>query len=244
MSELRFSVFLVDDESRNLRTLTRILQANGYSVFAFASARQFLAEHDHTLPGCAVVDFEMPEIDGLQLMQRLASSESDRPVIFLSDVNDAPAAVRAMKAGAIDFLLNPISPSNLLLAVQAASERDVRLRFRRSEETLVHGRLSRLTCRETEVMRHVIAGLPNKLIANMLGVATRTVKLHRGRIMQKTGLRTVADLVRMTEFAGIQPVFADRRIATPAILSSTPALLADRTGKTGKTGMLHVNGLN
>jgi FixJ family two-component response regulator len=125
MSETQFSVFLVDDESRILRTLTRILEANAYSVFAFSSARQFLAEHDHTLPGCAVVDFEMPEIGGLQLMQGLASRGNDRPFIFSSDVNDVLAVVRGMKAGAIDFLPKPINPADLLLAVEAANEKDV-----------------------------------------------------------------------------------------------------------------------
>jgi DNA-binding CsgD family transcriptional regulator len=128
-------------------------------------------------------------------------------------MHDVLTAVRGMKAGAIDFLPKPINPADLLLAVKAANEEDVKLRVRRSEEALVHRRLSSLTRREAEVLKHVIAGMPNKLTADALGLSIKTVKVHRGRLMQKMGLRTVADLVRVAQVGGISPTLPECRIA-------------------------------
>jgi FixJ family two-component response regulator len=204
------------------------LEASRYSVFAFSSARQFLEEHDRAVPGCAVIDFAMQDINGL-VLQGLASSGIDRPVIFISDVNDVRTGVRAMKAGAVDFLPKPVGPEDLLLAVQTASERDLGVRLRRRQEALVHRRLSILTCREAEVMRHVIAGMPNKLIAHTLGVGIKTVKVHRGRLMRKMGLRTVADLVRVAQLGGISPAFPDCRIAGTEAFSPVSELLTYET---------------
>jgi FixJ family two-component response regulator len=204
-SDSSFVVFLVDDDPSVLRALTRLLRSKGYEVRAFASSTEFLAQHDSSIRGCAILDVSMPDLDGLKLQAALMASGAERPVIFISGVGDIPATVRAMKAGAIDFLTKPVNSHQLLAALKRAIEMDHKARESQRDLELLKSRISTLTPREREVLMHVVAGRLNKQIAADLGIVEKTIKLHRGRMMRKMGVRTLADLVRMAERAGIQP---------------------------------------
>jgi len=200
-----FTVFIVDDDEAILRALSRLLGACGYGVKAFSSSEAFLAESDPAIPGCVILDVLMPGLDGLRLQAALNDSGIERPVIFITGYGDIPMSVQAMKAGAVDFLTKPINDEVLLAAIAVAAEREGRTRQKRIELGHMRASLARLTARETEVLGHVIAGRLNKQIAGDLGTVEKTIKVHRGRIMQKLGVRTIVDLVRLTERAGVQP---------------------------------------
>jgi FixJ family two-component response regulator len=200
-----FAVYLVDDDTGVLKALTRVLNGKGYEVLAFSSPTEFLAQHDPSIPGCAIFDVSMPGLDGLELQAALKAGGVERPVIFITGVGDIPATVRAMKAGAIDFLTKPVRSQELLEAVGLALEQEARTLALRNELAAVNDRLAKLTPREREVLTHVIAGRLNKQIAGDLGTVEKTIKLHRSRMMHKIGVRTVADLVRIAERAGIAP---------------------------------------
>jgi FixJ family two-component response regulator len=199
------TVFLVDDDPGVLRALTRLLRASGREVRAFASQREFLGEHDPDTPGCLVLDVAMPERNGLDLHRELAASGAGRAVVFITGQGDIPTSVRAMKAGAVDFLTKPFDDVQLLDAVQAAIDRDAAMRRARAERAEVERRLATLTLRERQVLEHVVAGQLNKHTAADLGTVEKTVKVHRGRIMQKLGAASLVDLVRMADLAGIRP---------------------------------------
>jgi FixJ family two-component response regulator len=148
-------------------------------------------------------DVSMPGLDGLELQQALTAGGSQRPVIFLTGKGDIPTSVRAMRAGAIDFLTKPVSDADLLAAITRAEEDDASTRHLNAELDSINARFAILTPREREVMTHVIAGRLNKQIAGDLGTVEKTIKVHRGRVMEKMGVRSVADLVRLAEKAGI-----------------------------------------
>ena len=205
MIESGFTAFLVDDDRGVLKALARLLQAAGYNTESFSSPREFLASHDASVPGCAIVDLAMSELDGLQLQEILINDGSERPIIFLTGYGDISTSVRAMRAGAIDFLTKPVKHELLFAAIDRAAEVDSRLRQKREEERSINDRLAMLTRREREVLRYVVAGRLNKQIAATLGTVEKTIKVHRGRMMTKLGVRCVADLVRLTERAGIPP---------------------------------------
>jgi FixJ family two-component response regulator len=198
-----FTVFIVDDDAGVLKALSRLLRAKGYDVRSYTSPQEFLAHHDATVPGCAVLDVAMPGLDGLELQQALTSGGSDRPVIFITGKGDIPTSVRAMKAGAVDFLTKPVSDQDLLGAITRAEEQDTKAREVYAEFALIEAKMTTLTPREREVLTHVVAGRLNKQIACDLGTVEKTIKVHRSRMMKKLGVRTVADLVRMAEKAGI-----------------------------------------
>ena len=203
MTETAFAVYLVDDDAGVLKALSRLLRAKNYDVRAHASPEEFLAHHDARVPGCAVLDVSMPGLDGLQLQQALTDGGIHRPVIFLTGKADIPTSVRAMKAGAIDFLTKPVSQEDLLAAIARAQEQDARTRKSDAELDVIRARMASLTPREREVLTHVVAGRLNKQIAGDLGTVEKTIKVHRGRMMEKLGVRTVADLVRLAQKAGI-----------------------------------------
>ncbi len=198
-----FTVYVVDDDPGVLKALSRLLRASGYDVRPFASAQEFLAQHDPELPGCAVFDVSMPGLDGLALQEIFTSSGDQRPIIFLTGNGDIPKSVRAMKAGALDFLTKPVDKKLLLDVISRAQEDDSQLRQARTEVQEIQVKIARLTPREREVLSHVVAGRLNKQIAGDLGTVEKTIKVHRGRMMEKLGVRTVADLVRLSERAGI-----------------------------------------
>lgn len=205
MSNLGFTAFLVDDDQGVLKALTRLLRAAGYNTESFCSPREFLTAHDASVPGCAIVDLAMSELDGLQLQEILINDGSERPIIFLTGYGDISSSVKAMRAGAIDFLTKPVKHELLFAALDRAAEVDRQLREKRQEERSINDRLAMLTRREREVLRYVVAGRLNKQIAATLGTVEKTIKVHRGRMMTKLGVRCVADLVRLTERAGIPP---------------------------------------
>lgn len=198
-----FAVYLVDDDRRVLKALSLLLSARGYDARPFSSSRDFLAQHDATVPGCAIFDLSMPDLDGLQLQQALAADAVKRPIIFLTGTGDIPISVRAMKAGAIDFLTKPVRKNELFAAISRAEQVDIQFRLASTELAAVKSRIESLTPRELEVLSHVVAGRLNKQIAGDLGTVEKTIKFHRGHIMKKLGVRTVADLVRLAERAGI-----------------------------------------
>ena len=208
----KFTVYLVDDDAGVLKALSRLLRAKGYEVKPYSSPQEFLEQHDPAVPGCAVLDVSMPGLDGLELQQALTAGGSHRPVVFITGKGDVPTSVRAMKAGAIDFLTKPTKDTDLLEAVRRAEERDAEARRRLSELEVVQAKLKTLTPREREVLIHVVAGRLNKQIAADLGTVEKTIKVHRSRMMEKMGLRTVADLVRMAEKAQIGPYWPNGQL--------------------------------
>jgi FixJ family two-component response regulator len=196
----KFTVYLVDDDLGVLKGLSRLLRVKGYDVNPYASPQLFLEEHDVAVPGCAVLDVSMPGLDGLELQRALtASAGFHRPVVFITGKGDIPTSVRAMKAGAIDFLTKPVKDEDLFDAISRAEHRDAKSRRFYSELTSIQAKIGTLTRREREVLVHVVAGRMNKQIAGDLGTVEKTIKVHRGRMMEKLGVRTVADLVRMAE---------------------------------------------
>ena len=205
MSDAGFTVFLVDDDAGVLKALKRLLNAEGHEVRGFSSPESFLAEHDPSVAGCAVLDVAMPGLDGLKLQEKLAEQGAERPIIFLTGKGDVPTSVRAMKAGAVDFLTKPVERQALLAAIQRAAKQDADARRQREELDAINSRLETLTRREREVLAQVAAGRLNKQIAADLGTVEKTIKVHRGRMMSKLGLRNVADLVRLTERMGKAP---------------------------------------
>jgi FixJ family two-component response regulator len=198
-------VYLLDDEPEMLKALTRLVRAQGLRVRGFTRAREFLAQELHQGPACLVLDVAMPGIDGLVVQERLRQSGVDLPIVFLTGHGDIPMSVRAIKAGAEDFLTKPVNGSDLLRAVRAALSRARDLQTEREELAALQERLACLTPREREVLGHVIAGKMNKQIAVDLGTGEQNIKVHRGRLMRKMDVRSVAELVRVAERLGITP---------------------------------------
>jgi FixJ family two-component response regulator len=197
------TVFVVDDDPSVLRALSRLLKSADYEVRGFPSAQAFLDEHDPEIPGCAILDIEMAGLSGLELQNALVESNCGRPVLFLTGHADVPRSVKAMKSGAIDFLTKPVEDKVLLEAVRDAIEKDRIARSARVELSAIKDRLAGLTPRELEVLRLIASGRLNKQIAAQLGTAEKTIKIHRGHVMDKLGVHTVAELVRLTLAAGL-----------------------------------------
>lgn len=192
-------VFLLDDEPAMLKALGRLLRAEGFGVRPFARARDFLEAYRPGENGCLVLDVSMPELDGMELHRQLAQAGISLPVVFLTGRGDIPMSVRAMKAGAVDFLTKPVNDSDLLRAVRAALRGADERRAAIAEAAVLGARFQRLTPREREVMGGVVAGKLNKQIAADLGTGEQNVKVHRGRVMRKMGVSSVADLVRAAQ---------------------------------------------
>jgi FixJ family two-component response regulator len=200
------TIFLVDDEPPVVRALERLLRAAGYEVRGFLSSQAFLDQHDPAIPGCAVLDIAIDGMNGFELQQLLAGSGCERPVVFLTGRGNIPMSVRAMQAGAVSFLTKPVQGKELLDAVRLALEKDGKEREARGRLAAIKRRLATLTAREHEVLEHVVAGRLNKQIAADLGTAEKTVKVHRGRVMEKKRVRSVSELVRICDQAGVAPV--------------------------------------
>lgn len=205
MNDVKPTVFLVDDDAAVRKAIGRLLLSVDVSVEKFASAQEFL----HRLPfdgiGCLLLDLRMPESGGLELQAALQAIGSHLPVIFISAHADVPASVRAIKAGALDFLQKPFMDTELLEAIEHAL---AECRKRLAERDLLaelQARFESLTARESEVLTGVIAGKLNKQIAQSLGTVEKTIKVHRARVMEKMGAASVADLVRLTQKIGIHP---------------------------------------
>lgn len=198
-------VYVVDDDPAVRKSLWRLLRSGGYEVAAFESAEEFLKKLEPDAAGCAMLDLAMPGLDGLSLQQRLAERDVPMPVLFLTGRGDIPASVRAMKAGAEDFLTKPVDERVLFAALKRALERGREAREARQRVSEARGRLETLTPREREVLDGVVAGRLNKQIAGDLGISEKTVKVHRARVMEKLDASSVAELVRLTERAKTAP---------------------------------------
>ncbi|MCX5477454.1 response regulator transcription factor [Kaistia geumhonensis] len=196
-------VYVVDDDPSLRDALSSLLRSVGMEVATFASAPQLLAQPFANAPSCIVLDIRMPEVSGLDFQALLARSGNHIPVIFMTGHGDIPMSVRAMKAGAVDFLTKPFRDQDLLDAVTAAIERDRQRRGNDRQLLDLRRRFESLTAREKEVMALVVAGLMNKQIAGELDLSEITVKIHRGRMMKKMETRTLADLVRAASDLGM-----------------------------------------
>ena len=195
MPEPHPTVFLLDDEQDVVVALARLLQASGFTVSSWTSAAEFLEAHDREIPGCLVADVRMPEMSGLELQRALLARGIDRAIVFITGQGDIRTTVQAMKAGAVTFLSKPVQRTELIAAVSEALLRDSAGRAQyREREDLVR-RLASLTPRERQVLDLVATGMLNKQIAAELGAAEKTIKVHRGRIMEKMRVRTATALV-------------------------------------------------
>jgi FixJ family two-component response regulator len=205
MSEAAPTVFVVDDDPAVLKGLERLLRSARLNVATFASPQEFLQRHDPRTHGCVLLDVAMPGLNGLELQQALAAGGSATPIVFLTGQGDVPTSVRAMKRGALDFLTKPVDDEDLLAAVHAALRNDQVMRRARAEVDDIVQRLATLTPREREVLGHVIAGHLNKQAAAEMGTVEKTIKVHRARMMEKMGVQSVAELVRLAEKAQVAP---------------------------------------
>jgi FixJ family two-component response regulator len=199
-------VFLIDDDASVRKGVSRLLRSAGYSSEAFASAPDFLTREQHSGPACVIVDVRMPGINGMDLQNVLIQRRREEQLVFITGHGDISMCAQAMKAGAVDFLPKPFRDSELLQCVERALARSAEQRRRDIEKAAARRLLDLLTPREFEVMQFVVTGMLNKQIANELGIAEKTIKVHRGRVMKKLGIVSVADLVRLVEIARIAPV--------------------------------------
>jgi FixJ family two-component response regulator len=197
-------VAIVDDDPSVRKGLERLIRSLGWQAETFASAQEFLDRPRTEAPSCLVLDLQLPGLSGLDLQKRMSEAGLETPIVFLTGHGNIPASVKAMKAGAIEFLTKPVDEQDLLNAIQEAIERDRRNRQQHAELRELRYRHQSLTGREQEVMRQVISGLLNKQIAGELNITEDTVKFHRGHIMRKMQAESLADLVRMAEALGIR----------------------------------------
>ncbi len=197
------TAFVVDDDPSVLKALARLLTQAGWNVETYESAESFLARPDPQRPGCLVLDVNLPGLDGLELQRRQSEAGQALPVVFLTGRGDIPMSVRAIKAGAVDFLTKPVQSEALFRAVRTALEQDAAARAARSATSELHRRFETLTPREREVLAAVAAGRLNKQIADDLGIVEQTVKFHRARIMERMQAKTVAELMHLAARLGI-----------------------------------------
>jgi len=196
-------VFVVDDDASVRESLSSLIRSIDLNVETFPSAREFLQHKRPDVPACLVLDVRLPGLSGLDLQRELAAAKSSIPIIFMTGHGDVPMSVRAMKAGAVEFLTKPFRDQELLDAIHQAIERDRELLKQRSEAAMLNARYQALTPREREVMGLVVRGLLNKQIAGELGTSEITVKIQRGQAMKKMQAQSVPDLVRISEKLGI-----------------------------------------
>jgi len=199
-------ICVMDDDPSVRKGLGRLLRSMGYQVEAFGSAEEFLqTASDCPGPACLVLDVKMPGLDGLDLQKQLQQRDYIMPIVFITGHGDIPMSVKAMKTGAIDFLTKPFDEEDFLKAVQEALKKDITNRSAMNEREGILERVQTLTPREYEILTYVITGLLNKQIAYVLDISEKTVKVHRGRVMEKLAVDSVAQLVRLAEKAGIEP---------------------------------------
>jgi FixJ family two-component response regulator len=203
-------VFAIDDDVSVRKGLARLLRSAGYKSEIFESASDFLARLPHGGPSCVIVDVQMPDLNGIELQEDLIRRHREEQLVFITGHGDIPMCAQAMKAGAVDFLRKPFRDDKLLQCIQNALIRSAEQRRRSAEKNEARRLLDLLTSREFEVMQLVITGILNKQIAGELGTAEKTVKVHRGRVMEKLGVTSVAELVRLAQRARVAPAATPR----------------------------------
>jgi FixJ family two-component response regulator len=203
MSEPASIVFVVDDDPSVRRAIKRLVESVGLHVELFGSATEFINSSHPDVASCLVLDIRLPGISGLDFQRELVQAKNGIPIIFITAHGDIPMTVRAMKAGAVEFLTKPFRDQDLLDAIQVGLERDRVRRQRQAETATLRERLESLTPREREILPLVVSGLLNKQVAAEIGATEATVKVHRSQLMRKMGASSLADLVRMSEKMGI-----------------------------------------
>ena len=199
MNDSAPTVFIMDDDPSVLKALARLMRSAGLNATTFASPQEFLDHHDQNAAGCLVLDVAMPHINGLELHQMLVAQGCDLPVIFLTGHGDIPMTVRAIKQGAVNFLTKPVRGKDLIAAIHDAIEQNRIARQARAKLNELKQRLAMLTPREREVLSHVVSGKRNKQIADELGAAEKTIKIHRASLMKKMQAESLADLMKLTD---------------------------------------------
>jgi RNA polymerase sigma factor (sigma-70 family) len=202
MERLDPVIVIVDDDHGIREALTSLLRAKGWKVFSFDSAQAFLSAQLPDSPSCLVLDLQLPGISGLELQEKLAANGGP-PVVFISGHADIPSSVKAIKAGALEFLSKPFDDDELLGAIRTAIEKDREARQKRAEIAKLHDAYERVTVREKEVLRLLVEGLTNKQIAATLGIAEITVQIHRAQVMRKMAADSIPDLVRKAARLGL-----------------------------------------
>jgi FixJ family two-component response regulator len=205
MIDLAPYVFVVDDDPSVCRAIQRLVESVGLRVELFGSVEAFLRREPRDIPSCLVLDVRLPGISGLEFQRQLAQTGIDIPIVFITAHGDIPISVRAMKAGAVEFLTKPFHDQDLLDAIQLALERDRTRRIQEAEVAILRERFQSLTTRQQEVLRLVVSGRHNKQIAAEIGTSEATVKVHRSQLMKKMWASSTAELVRMSERLGIIP---------------------------------------
>jgi FixJ family two-component response regulator len=199
------TVFIVDDDASVRRSLARLVKSAGLNAVAFSSSREFLQSELPDAPCCLVLDVRMPGLSGLDLQDEMQARDLDVPIIFITGHGNVPMSVRAMKAGAVDFLEKPFDDEVLLGIVSRALEKHDGIRTARAEVGEIQQHIDTLTPREKEILSFLITGMLNKQIAYELGITEKTVKVHRARVMGKMGVVSIAELVRLAAKAGVRP---------------------------------------
>lgn len=197
MNELKQTVFVVDDDEAVCDSLALLLSSVGLEVETFPRAAAFLESYDPERSGCLVLDIRMPGMSGLDLQRRLHEMQAILPILFITGHGDVPGAVRAMRAGAMDFLQKPFDEQELLDRIHQALEKDAQHHRELADRGIVRSKIARLTPRERQVMGLVVDGLANKNVAQRLGVSQRTIEVHRSRVMEKMHASSLAHLVRL-----------------------------------------------
>jgi FixJ family two-component response regulator len=205
MTKAHQVVFVIDDDPSVRGAIERLVKAVGLGVATFGSGQEFLESKLPELPSCVVLDVRLPGLSGLELQRQMTERKIQIPIIFITGHGDIPMSVQAMKAGATEFLTKPFRDQDLLDAIGQAIERDRAARAKRERAADHRAHLDSLTPRELEVMKLVVAGLLNKQIAGDLGISEKTIKVHRGQVMQKMQARSLAELVRIAEKLGLNP---------------------------------------
>jgi RNA polymerase sigma factor (sigma-70 family) len=202
-------VYVIDDDISMLKAIGRLLESEDYSVEMFTGAREFLARAPHTGPSCVILDLNLPGLNGLELQKALAERGLGEQIIFITGGASVPTCVQAMKGGAVDYLPKPFQDEDLLCALEQALARSSEHWLQSSQRKKVCERLATLTPRELDVLKLVIRGMLNKQIASQLGTTEATIKVHRGRVMEKMEVKSVAELVILAQRAGIAPATTD-----------------------------------
>jgi FixJ family two-component response regulator len=209
-------VFVVDDDSSVRKSLGRLLRSAEHQMEAFPSASDFLARPSHPGPSCVIIDVQMPGLNGIALQEALIQRRRQEQLVFITGHGSIPMCAKAMKAGAVDFLPKPVKSAELLKCVDRALERSAEQRERAAVKAEARRLLDLLTPREFEVMQMLLTGMLNKQVGSELGMAEKTVKLHRGRIMHKIGVVSVAEVVRVATNAGVNLPKTTSSVAVPA----------------------------